>query len=147
MKAALLALLLVPKLLPAAELGLIEAHCAAPFPEAMAWLQQVVQRQGYTVMQVQPVSEALSHRGYAGQDFKVVFIGRGDDFKQVQKDYPQLMPFLPLSLTLADVENGARLSLMPPTASGLSPPPTVRRLMQRWRSDLTRIAMRFNDCP
>ncbi len=131
---------------PATQVGLIESRCAAPLPEAMSWLQKVVADHDYQVMQIQPVGEALATRGYRGEDFKVLFIGRADDFKRVQADYPPLMPFLPLNLTLADDNGATRLSVMPPAGQGLSPPPVVARLMARWRDDLTMIARDFNGC-
>lgn len=131
----------------AAQVGLIESRCGAPLPEAMTWLQKVVADHDYQIMQVQPVGEALATRGYRGEDFKVLFIGRAGDFKRVQADYPPLMPFLPLSLTLAEEGMSTRLSMMPPADQGLDPPPLVARLMERWRADLTLIARDFNHCP
>lgn len=131
----------------AGQVGVIESRCDAPLPEAMMWLQKVVDRQGYQVMQVQPVGEALAKRGYEGEDFKVLFIGRAADFAEVEASYPSLMPFLPLSLTLAEEGAGTRLTAMPPVANGASPPLSIKRLMTRWRADLTRMARDFNTCP
>lgn len=131
----------------AGQVGVIESRCDAPLPEAMMWLQKVVDQHGYQVMQVQPVGDALAKRGYQGEDFKVLFIGRADDFAEVEAGYPALMPFLPLSLTLAEEGTGTRLTAMPPMANGEPPPPAIKALMVRWRADLTRVARDFNACP
>ncbi|WP_296819730.1 DUF302 domain-containing protein [Thiobacillus sp.] len=98
MGVAVLALLALGS--PALAEDLIMARVNAPFPEAMTLLQSAISSRGYTITRLQQVNENLARREFKSDMYRVVYFGKLDEVRQVTAAHPELIPFLPLNITI-----------------------------------------------
>jgi uncharacterized protein (DUF302 family) len=121
--------------------------CDMPFPEAMTVLQEAVASQGYTVSRVQHVDKGLRLRGYETGLYRVVFFGRPQQMAAVRRNYPVLMSYLPLKITLFEDEGRVVAStLQPATLSSFFDDEEIRQLLNTWQKDMTKIMLYYRSC-
>ena len=92
------ALLLIPVVAAAQDLYMARTQLA--FPEAMAVLQQTIKDRGYTVSRVQRVDIGLTASGFTTDKYRVVFFGKLDEVRELTRQYPELIPYLPLKIAI-----------------------------------------------
>ena len=97
----LLALLLLLGLsqVAAAE-ELLMARIARPFPEAMNNLQEAIRAKGYVVSRVQRVDIGLTSSGFKTAEYRIVFFGKPSEIHELSAAYPELIPYLPLTIVV-----------------------------------------------
>ena len=119
-----------------------------PFPEAMALMQEAIVSHGYTVSRVQHVDKGLRQRGYETGIYRVVFFGRPQEMAWVRLNYPALMPYLPLKITLFEGENYVGASaLQPATLSHFyKEEKKIHRLLEIWQNDVKTIMAYYGRC-
>lgn len=76
------------------------ARTRLPFPEAMAVLQQSIGDHGYTLSRVQRVDIGLTASGFQTDKYRVVFFGVLDEVREISRQYPELIPYLPLKIAI-----------------------------------------------
>ncbi len=133
---------------PAAAEDLMMARSPRMFPEAMAALQEAIREQGYTITRLQQVNENLSKRDYASDVYRVVFFGKYEEVRALAASYPELVPFLPLNVTIfAEGNNAIVLAAHPRTLEAFFPEPKLKPVFERWEADLSKImaAVRSSD--
>lgn len=81
-----------------------------PFPEAMSVLQQSIGESGFKVSRVQRVDIGLTKSGYKTDKYRVVFFGDLDELLAVSDQHPDLIPYLPLKISIF-AEKGETLLL------------------------------------
>jgi uncharacterized protein (DUF302 family) len=130
-----------------AEQAFLQKSCDMPFPEAMALLQEAIVSNGYTVTRVQHVDKGLRQRGYETGLYRVVFFGRPKQMAWVRENYPVLMPYLPLKITLYEGEGHVSASsLQPATLSHFFRDAKTRQLLESWQKDVTMIMALYGHC-
>lgn len=130
-----------------ADQAFIQQSCDMPFPEAMVLLQEAIVKQGYTVSRVQHVDKGLRQRGYETGLYRVVFFGQPQQMNQVRKQFPELMPYLPLKITLYEGEGHVSASSMQPaTLSHFFENAKIQQLLEEWQQDLTMIMAFYGEC-
>lgn len=141
----LLVLLVVPRL--EAAQAYLQASCSMPFPEAMALLQEAIGSHGYRVSRVQHVDKGLRASGYQTGRYRVVFFGRPQQLAMVRAEYPALIPYLPLKITLyeADRQVGAS-TLQPASLAPFFSRGAARDLLADWQRDVTAIMDSYGRC-
>jgi uncharacterized protein (DUF302 family) len=118
-----------------------------PFPEAMALMQEAIVSYGYTVSRVQHVDKGLRLHGYETGLYRVVFFGRPQQMAWVRLNYPALMPYLPLKITLFEGEDYVGASaLQPATLSHFYEEEKIRQLLESWQKDVTKIMAFYSRC-
>ena len=110
------------------------------FPEAMALLQSAISSRGYTITRLQQVNENLEKREYKSDMYRVVYFGKHDEVRQVTAINPQMISFLPLSITIfAEGDQSILVSSHPQSLQQFFPDPALRPVFQRWEKDIESI--------
>jgi uncharacterized protein (DUF302 family) len=112
---------------------LILARVPAAFPETMNTLQEVIRNHGYTVSRVQRVDVGLTKTGYQTAEYRVVFFGKPEQIEKLPQRYPELVPYLPLSITIfAERDETLLVALNPTKLSDFFPQKELRKYFQEW---------------
>lgn len=129
------ALLLLSSLGASAE-ELLMARSPRDFPEAMLALQTAITEHGYVVSRVQRVDIGLTGSGFQTDKYRVVFFGKPEEMRTLSANYPQLIPYLPLHMTIF-AEEAETLVVMedPQRLQALVTDPDMAYQFRRWRND------------
>lgn len=123
------------------------AHCKTPFPESMSYLQELIIKQGYTISRVQHVDKGLKARGYDTGLYRVVFFGKKDEIHIIQNNYPALIPYIPLNITIFEdgIYTGIS-SINPISISELYRSKRIKSLTKSWQKDIYEIFTAYKHC-
>jgi len=139
----LLSLLLVIVWLPAQAIitgELIMVRSDKTFPEAMLILQDAIKQQGYTLSRVQRVDIGLTMSGYPTDKYRIVFFGKKDEIHRLTRQYPELIPYLPLKIAIfAEAEETLLVTTDPAIFMDLYPDPRLHKLFHQWHEDILNI--------
>lgn len=125
---------------PAAADGLLMVRMEKPFPEAMTLLQSAISSRGYTVTRLQQVNENLERRDFKSDMYRVVYFGKYEEVKQVTAKNAELIPFLPLNITIfAEGDQSILVSSHPKTLRQFFPDPALKPVFDRWEKDIVAI--------
>ena len=136
------ALLMVLMLFSGGALGehLLMVRASTGFPETMLNLQTSLKEHGYTLSRVQHVDIGLTASGYQTDKYRMVFFGKPHEIRQLTADYPQLIPYLPLKVTIfAEQEETIVVTEDLTQLPELAPNREVMILFMRWKSDMLSI--------
>ena len=137
---ALLTLLLTLTAAPGFAQRLMMVRSSQAFPEAMLTLQTSIGEHGYTVSRVQRVDIGLTGSGYKTDKYRIVFFAKPDEVKKLVAAHPQLVPYLPLKITIFAEEHETLVVTFDPTMlADLVDGEDERYLLMRWRSDIESI--------
>lgn len=126
--------------LPAAADGLLMVRMDKQFPEAMALLQSAISSRGYTITRLQQVNENLERREFKSDMYRVVYFGKHEEVRQVTAAHPELIPFLPMSVTIfAEGDQTILVASHPQTLQGFFPAADLKPVFDRWEKDITEI--------
>lgn len=85
---------------PAAADELLMVRVTRPFPEAMNNLQETIRAKGYVVSRVQRVDVGLTASGFPTAEYRLVFFGKQVEIRELSAAYPELIPYLPLTIVV-----------------------------------------------
>lgn len=120
--------------------GLLMARTDNQFPEAMALLQSAISSRGYKITRLQEVNENLAKRDFKSDMYRVVYFGKYEEVKSVTANYPELIPFLPLNITIfAEGDQAILVASHPRMLESFFPDPKLKPLFERWEADITAI--------
>ncbi len=120
--------------------SLLMARVDKPFPEAMAVLQSAISSRGYKVTRLQQVNENLQRREFQSDMYRVVYFGKHEEVRQVTAKHPELIPFLPLNITIfAEGEQSIVVTSHPQIMRQFFPDPALRPVFERWTRDVVAI--------
>lgn len=110
------------------------------FAETMNALQDAIDHHGYKVSKVQRVDVGLEAKGYKTDKYRVVFYGKADEIANLAKNYPQLIPFLPLSVAIfAEGDQTMLTTIRPRSYKALFPDAALQTTFALWDRDLVSI--------
>ena len=69
-------------------------------PEAMNSLQDTIRAKGYVVSRVQRVDVGLTASGFPTAEYRIVFFGKQAEIRELSAAYPELIPYLPLTIVV-----------------------------------------------
>jgi uncharacterized protein (DUF302 family) len=125
---------------PASAQGLLMARSNQMFPESMTLLQSAITARGYTITRLQQVNENLAKMHYPSDIYRVVFFGKYEEIKAITAKYPDLTPYLPLSITIfAEGDQAILVANHPSNLAALFPYPELKPVFKRWESDFVKI--------
>lgn len=125
---------------PACADGLLMARVNQPFPEAMTLLQSAISSRGYTITRLQQVNENLARREFKSDMYRVVYFGKLEEVRQVTAAHPELIPFLPLNITIfAEGDQAILVASHPQTLQKFFPDPALEPVFERWEKDIDSI--------
>lgn len=130
-----------------AEETFFTARCKTPFPESMSYLQELIIKHGYIISRVQHVDKGLKSRGYETGLYRVVFFGKKDEIHTIQNNYPALIPYIPLNITIFEDEIYTGISSINPTSiSNLYQSKKIKSLTKSWQKDISKIFTAYKRC-
>lgn len=134
-----LVVLLAASLNASAE-DLLMARSRQAFPEAMLTLQESIRNHGYVVQRVQRVDIGLTAMGYQTDKYRVVFLGKLEETRELAAAHPELIPYLPLKISIfAEGNQTLLVTSNPATLKALYPDPSLAVRFDRWERDLRSI--------
>lgn len=126
--------------LPLGAEELMMVRSPKPFVDAMAALQESLDLHGYKVMRIQRVDVGLKSRGFSTAEYRVVFFGNAAEIQALSQSHPELMPFLPLKITLfAEGDTSLAVTNSPHMLKVLYPAPDLQTHFSRWEKDVRAI--------
>ena len=119
---------------------LLMARSEHLFPEAMTLLQSAISTRGYTITRLQEVNENLARREFKSDMYRVVYFGKYEEIKAVTAMQPELIPFLPLNITIfAEGDQAILVTSHPRTLQKAFPDPKLKAVFERWEKDMLAI--------
>lgn len=133
--------LLVSVLLAVAQVAnaedLLMMRSRQPFPEAMLALQDAITDHGYVVSRVQRVDVGLTRAGFKTGKYRVVFFGKPKQIRELAKNFPQLIPYLPLKVAIfAEGKDTIIVAANPRDYERFFPRASLRPVFAAWARDL-----------
>jgi len=126
--------------LPAFANDLIMARSTEDFPETMSLLQELIKKQGYVPSRVQRVDIGLTKSGYKTDKYRVVFFGKTDEIKLISKKLPEIIPYLPLKISIfAESGQTILVTLDPMSFDTMYPNSSFTPVFKRWKQDVLEI--------
>jgi len=136
----MLTLSLFTSLAHGAEERLLMMRSTQSFPEAMLALQKTLGEYGYTLSRVQRVDIGLTGSGFQTDKYRIVFFGKPEEIRNLTTAHPELIPYLPLKMTLfAEQEETLLVALDPTALHEVVPTEEFHYRLQRWKNDLLSI--------
>lgn len=119
---------------------LMMARSTEDFPETMLLLQGLIKKQGYTPSRVQRVDIGLTKSGYKTDKYRVVFFGKADEIKKVSSQLPEIVPYLPLKISIFAEEGQTILvTLDPMSFDKMYPKSSLTPIFKQWKKDMQTI--------
>ena len=109
------------------------------FPEAMLKLQEVISNKGYVVSRVQRVDIGLTNSGYQTDKYRIVFYGIPEEIARLSQKYPELIPYLPLKISIFAEGKDTILVTANPQHLKKTDDAELARAIDKWESDLVAI--------
>ena len=111
-----------------------------PFPEAMLALQDAIRDHGYTLSRVQRVDIGLTGMGYKTDKYRIVFLGKIDEVRELAMKAPRMIPYLPLKISIFAEDGQTILITSNPRLYGdIAGDAVDPAIFERWESDLRSI--------
>lgn len=134
------AMLIFSLSLPAMAEGLLMARTDNQFPEAMTLLQSAISARGYKITRLQEVNENLAKRDFKSDMYRVVYFGKLEEVRAVTANYPELMSFLPLNITIfAEGDQTILVASHPKMLEQFFPDPKLKPIFDHWETDILAI--------
>lgn len=132
-------LLLLAPLAQAGE-NLLMVRAALAFPEAMLVLQESIGAHGYKLSRVQRVDIGLTAAGFETDKYRIVFYGKTEEIQRLTREWPELIPFLPLNFSIfAEGADTLVVAMNPVYLEPHCEEPELQTLLRRWESDVRSI--------
>jgi uncharacterized protein (DUF302 family) len=119
---------------------LIMRRISLSFPETMNALQTSIAEEGFTVSRVQRVDIGLTASGYSTAEYRIVFFMKQETVRDVVKQHPELIPFLPLKITIfAEGNETILVTLNPAKLNEFFPEIKMSKEFLEWEMAVNRI--------
>jgi len=138
--AVLMALLVWQFGVPVNAEEILMARSLQPFPEAMLALQDSIRDHGYTLSRVQRVDIGLTGMGYKTDKYRIVFLGKIDEVRELAVKAPQMIPYLPLKISIfAEDSQTILITSNPRLYVAIAGDAVDPAIFERWERDLRSI--------
>ncbi|HEC26194.1 MAG TPA: DUF302 domain-containing protein [Gammaproteobacteria bacterium] len=119
---------------------LIMRRVSMSFPEAMSTLQSAIAKEGFKVTRVQRVDVGLTASGYKTAEYRIVFFMNEKTVHDIVKRQPELIPFLPLKITIfAEGDETILVTLNPAKLNEFFPEIKMNKEFSEWEAAVNRI--------
>lgn len=119
---------------------LIMRRISLSFPETMNALQTSIAEEGFTVSRVQRVDIGLTASGYSTAEYRIVFFMKQETVRDIVKQHPELIPFLPLKITIfAEGNETILVTLNPAKLNEFFPEIKMSKEFLEWEMAVNRI--------
>ncbi len=112
----------------------------ANFVDTWAALNETIVAYHYHPAYFQRCDFALNKLNYKSDKYRILFFGEYDEIKKMSNKYPEIVPFLPLKITVMEEGNYTLLIATPPIIlSSLVKTNDERMTIFRWQEDIKSI--------
>jgi uncharacterized protein (DUF302 family) len=119
---------------------LIMRRISLSFPETMNALQTSIAEEGFTVSRVQRVDIGLTASGYSTAEYRIVFFMKQETVRDIVKQHPELISFLPLKITIfAEGSETILVTLNPAKLNEFFPEMKMSKEFFEWETAVNRI--------
>lgn len=118
---------------------LIMARVKQNFPETMVSLQTAIKTTGYTVSRVQRVDIGLTKSGFKTDKYRVVFFGKADELNTLTKKHPDIIPYLPLKISIFAENNETIITTNNPLVMHSYFKKIPKHYFTQWAKDVEKI--------
>ena len=119
---------------------LLMVRVTRPFPEAMNNLQETIRAKGYVVSRVQRVDVGLTASGFPTAEYRLVFFGKQAEIRELSAAYPELIPYLPLTIVVfAEGDDTLVLTTDPLKLGEFFNKPELLKRFAAWEKDVRAI--------
>ena len=126
--------------LPAMAQNIITVRSDLNFDLAISLLKNNIESHGYTISHVQRCDRGLKKAGHETDLYRVIFLGKLSEMRQLTKDRPDLVPYLPLKIAIFAEGEQTIISTINPTAlSNFFADEKLHHQFMRWEYDLRSI--------
>ncbi|MFA5626534.1 MAG: DUF302 domain-containing protein [Thiohalomonadaceae bacterium] len=116
--------------------GLMMVRSEQGFPETMAILQEEITQRGYTISRIQRVDVGLTDSGFKTDMYRLVFLAKPEELRDLTTRYPQLIPYLPWPITVFAEDHETLLVTANPTElRALANNNELKEIFARWSQD------------
>ena len=111
---------------------------------ALTDITLAAENNGYHLVKIQPIDQALVKRGFDDPGLKILFLGNAADMEQAEKVDPLLLNLLPLRLTMIKKDDQVVISSddLEAWKTQFTSPDSLK-LVEKWQQDLTAILRDF----
>lgn len=128
--------------MPAQAQDILTVRTDLGFDFAMSFLQGNIESHGYTVAHVQRCDRGLNKAGLDTDLYRVIFLGKHDEIRELAENRPELAPFLPLKIAIfAEGEHTIISTINPSALNRFFPDESLQRQFRRWEIDLRSILL------
>jgi uncharacterized protein (DUF302 family) len=119
---------------------LLMARSSQSFPETMLALQTSISEHGYKLSRVQRIDIGLTGMGYDTDKYRIVFFGKIDEIRSLGSKYPQLIPYLPIKISIfAENKETILITANPLILTSMIDDEHTATIFHRWKNDLESI--------
>ncbi len=120
--------------------NLLMVRVHQPLNATLNHLRNVIHEQGYKVTRVDLVNIGLLGMGYTSNEYRAVFFGKADEIHRLTREYPELVPYLPLRIAVfAEGESTLLVTLNPVVYGDFLPDGKPGEIIRQWRKDIETI--------
>ena len=130
---------------PAFAVHMLMARTSQSFPEAMSKLQEVIRTKGYVISRVQRVDIGLTKSGYKTDKYRVVFYGVPEEIARLSQQYPELIPYLPMKISIFAEGKDTILVTANPQHLKKAGDKALAQAINKWERDLVDIFARMRE--
>jgi len=124
---------------------LIMMRVTQTFPETMVNLQSAIIKTGYKISRVQRVDIGLTKSGFKTDKYRVVFFGKPDEIDMLTNKHSDLIPYLPLKISIFSENNDTILISNNPLTLGQFYKDVPSDIFNRWNKDINAIFQLTNN--
>jgi uncharacterized protein (DUF302 family) len=120
--------------------SILMARSSNNFEVTMQVAKKSIEAHGYTIAHVQRCDGGLSDFGYKTDRYRLLFIGKPDEIRQLTQRHPEMIPYLPLKLAIY-AEEGETLAAIfnPEELAKFFQEKELKVQFARWKSDFDSI--------
>jgi len=124
---------------------LIMMRVTQTFPETMVNLQSAIIKTGYKISRVQRVDIGLTKSGFKTDKYRVVFFGKPDEIEMLASKHSELIPYLPLKISIFSENNDTILISNSPLTLAEYYKDIPDEIFRRWHKDINAIFQLTNN--
>ena len=118
----------------------LSVRVQAPFDATLQEAENLIEAYGYKLAHVQRCDGGLADFGYKSDFYRILFVGKLDEVRQITQSHPELVSFLPIKLLIfAENNETIALALNPMTLAAEVEDEAMKILLSRWQSDIASI--------
>ncbi len=146
MKKILLILIIISNYVFASNNNILLIEINKNFAKTWDILEKEIIERKHTVAYKQRCDYALTERNYDTDKYRIIFFGKYSEIKELAKNYPKIIPYLPLKITAVAYGNKTLLTAKKPVELlEIVKDEKHKKIIQSWNKDLEAIITKVQE--